>query len=331
VAAIPPDIDMHLLAHGVGDILYRQQGLGGIKVCTHDFRNACSHSIVIGLFVERGEAALPEIAQACYQAPGGSGAYTMCFHGLGHGILAYTGYKLEEAIEICKKTGTESYNYEESAQCISGSIMEIINGVHDRALWERQHVKYFKQEDLLYPCSGELIPEHAKVLCYLYLTPHLFDVAGNMFHPTPEVIGRAFQLCNRLPQSDFANRDACYGGFGKEFIGLVQERDIRLSAAERITDTQLSQIYEWCQLADTQEGTAACIVQAMNSLYWGGENPRSVSIRFCSVIPDPFYQRACFLNLMDNVAFYIKDQNYRAEFCKELPNLYQEECSGKLQ
>jgi len=61
-APIPLDTDMHLLAHTVGDILYRQQGLEGIKVCTHDFRNACSHSVVIGAFLEQGEAALPGIA-----------------------------------------------------------------------------------------------------------------------------------------------------------------------------------------------------------------------------------------------------------------------------
>ena len=114
-ASVPSGTDMHLLGHVVGDILYAQEGLKGIKTCTHDFRNACSHTIVVGLFSEQGEVALPKIAETCYQAPGGSGAYTMCFHGLGHGVLAYTGYDLTKAAQLCQKTGTTGYNYRESA------------------------------------------------------------------------------------------------------------------------------------------------------------------------------------------------------------------------
>ena len=69
-ADVPSNTDMHLMGHAVGDILYQQKGLEGIKICTDDFRNACSHSIVVGLFSDNGDKALPEIAQACRQASG---------------------------------------------------------------------------------------------------------------------------------------------------------------------------------------------------------------------------------------------------------------------
>ena len=107
VAPLGPNIDLHLLGHTVGDVLYKQEGASGITACNNDFRNACSHSIVVGLFYDKGEKALGPISEACRKAPGGSGAYTMCFHGLGHGILSYTGYDMAKAAEICKKTGTK--------------------------------------------------------------------------------------------------------------------------------------------------------------------------------------------------------------------------------
>src|SRR5690606_38758677 len=88
-AEIPPNTDLHLMGHRVGDILYQQEGIGGIKYCTQDFRNACSHSIVVGALTEFGESALPQIREACLDAPGGPGAYTMCYHGLGHGVFAF--------------------------------------------------------------------------------------------------------------------------------------------------------------------------------------------------------------------------------------------------
>ena len=327
LAPVPPDIDMHLLAHVVGDILYAQEGLEGIKACTHDFRNACSHSIVVGLLLEQGETALDKIAQACYRAPGGSGAYTMCFHGLGHGVLAHTGYDLKKAVELCEKTGTSQYDYEESSQCVSGTIMEIIAGVHDPELWAKQRSKYFSAKDPLYPCTADFMPKTAQYLCYLYLTPHLFEAAGtNTWIPT----AKAFPFCDSIPLTEPGNRDACYGGFGKEFIGFVADRDIRVSSLESITESQLKEIHELCLLADNRDGTMSCIRSAANSLYWGGENDRSIAIRFCSVIEDSFYQQGCFTNLIGSVNYYIKDPVYKREFCKEISTSYQQECQERL-
>jgi len=327
-AAVGPDIDMHLLAHVVGDILYAQKGLDGIKVCTEDFRNACSHSIVIGLFLEQGEAALPKIAQACYQAPGGSGAYTMCFHGLGHGMLAYAGYDLEKAVELCKKTGTPQYRQEESSQCVSGSIMEMISGgAHDRELWIEQRPKYFLQDDPLYPCYADFIPKEARYLCYLYLTPHLFEAAGtNTWTPT----AKAFAFCDKIPIESADLRDACYGGFGKEFIGFVAGRDVRAFAIENITENQLREVYEFCLLSNNKDGTLSCVRHATNSLYWGGENDPGAAISFCSLVSDSYYQKGCFVNLIGAVGYYTKDPAYKKEFCKEVPNSYRDECRYQL-
>ena len=327
IASIPPDIDMHLLAHVVGDILFAQEGLTGIKVCTHDFRNACSHSIVIGLFFEQGEDALTQISEACYQAPGGSGAYTMCFHGLGHGMLAYASYNLKKAVELCRRTGTSQYGHEEASQCISGAIMEIISGVHDKELWASERPKYFKESDPLYPCSADFIPSNARYLCYLYLTPHLFEVAGiNTWTPTT----KAFPFCEGISIQDTSSRDACYGGFGKEFIGWALGRDIRTSSVQNITEEQLELVYDSCLLAGSNEGSLSCIKGAMSSLFWGGENDRSVAISFCSFMPDSYYQNACFEHLIGAVDYYIKNDGYKIEFCGEIPDTYQEECHKKL-
>src|ERR1700722_612624 len=54
VAQLPPDIDTHLLGHVIGGVLDQQKGVDGIIYCTPDFRNACSHAIVIGALDEYG-------------------------------------------------------------------------------------------------------------------------------------------------------------------------------------------------------------------------------------------------------------------------------------
>ncbi len=327
VAPLPPNIDTHLLGHEVGDILYKQQGAQGIKYCTNDFRNACSHSIVVGLFLAKGESALSEITQACSQAPGGKGAYTMCFHGLGHGILAYTGYKLEKTIELCKLTGTEQYQNQEIGQCISGAIMELISGgFHNRKLWEVQAPKYFRTADPLYPCDNSLIPVDSKPLCYVYLTPHLMAAAGSpITSPDPITFAKAFSFCNKIPVGDGANRWSCYGGFGKEFVVLAQSHDIR--NITDITPAEMELVSSWCLQAPHSEAINACEEQVVQSLYWGGENSYQAAINYCQIVKDP-YQSSCFVNLINAVKYFAPDANYVNEFCQKLPSSFAQQCSS---
>lgn len=322
-ASFPPDTDMHLLGHVVGDALYKQQGADGIKICTQDFRNACSHSIVVGLFTDKGDAALSEIQEACKEAPGGPGAYIMCYHGLGHGILVYNGYDFPKTIGLCKKTGTQKHNNQEYPECVSGAVMEIISGGgQDRDIWAKQRSKYLKADNPFYICSSEFMPEEARGRCYDYITPYLWEaVGGDLGNPGSDAFEKAMALCNQV---EGIYRNICFGGFGKEFVVLAQSRDIR--KIEQMEDSQLRKIIDWCSLADEMEQIGNCQRSALNSIYWGGENDRSASIRFCNVIPDSNYQKLCFSNLIRNVKSYITDSNYRKEFCSEIPTGYQNEC-----
>lgn len=325
VASLSPNIDLHLLGHVVGDILYRQQGAEGIKVCTQDFRNACSHSIVVGLFTEKGEAALDQIATICRQAPGQSGAYTMCFHGLGHGILAALDYDMPHTINVCEKTGKS-----ESSQCIGGAVMEIIGGgFHNREIWEKQNKKYLSGKNPLSLCLSDFMPKEARPLCYIYITPHLFEAAGgNLAGPTPQDFKKAFTFCDAISLADRTDREACFGGFGKEFVVLAKNRDIR--NIENMTREELAKVYEWCLLAPHQDGVTACIHNAIQSLYWGGENDRHVAIRFCSLMSENSHRSLCFQNLIDAVSFFVKDSDYRKEFCGELPSNFNKDCAKRL-
>jgi len=327
VAPLPPNTDLHLLGHAVGDILYKQQGVQGIKVCTNDFRNACSHSIVVALFLKDGEKAIDTISKVCQNAPGGKGAYTMCFHGLGHGVLAYTGYEIEKAVPLCKKTGTIARNNREYIECVGGMTMEMISGVHDPSLRVKQSSKYFKDDDPLSPCNTAVIPTGAKDICYVYLTPHLFESAGaDLGRPVEKDFQKAFSYCDSLTEK--SERHACFNGFGKEFVVLVKNRDIRDIA--NMTDGQLKQVYSWCMLSYAADGQQSCIESAVNSLYWGGENDRTASIKFCEAIPNTENQGFCMTSLMNAVSYYVDDRNYRASFCNELPKGFMNDCQKTL-
>ena len=84
------------------------------------------------------------------------------------------------------------------------------------------------------------------------------------------------------------------------------------------------------KLANETDGVNACLLQALSSIFWGGENDRTASIRFCKVIKSIEEQQSCFIDLIGQVLFYVKDATYRKSFCSELPTEFNVECKDRL-
>ncbi len=314
----PPQTDLHLLGHVVGDELYKQKGIEGIAVCTQDFRNACSHSIVIGALDEYGgEEALGLVRDACEKAPGGPGAYTMCYHGLGHGVFAFFGYDLTPTVAFCEKTGTERYHEQEYTECVGGAIMELMGGGgHDREAWLTARVKYLSEDNPLLPCMSGEVPDQAKALCLVYLTPRLLELAGaNLGNPDQALFPKALAFCDAIPASEQELRDACFGGFGKEFVPLAGKRDIR--RVDEFTDQEYKTAIGWCLLAESDDGRRACIADAVASVFWGGENDPEASFRFCK-LAEGVSRDACYKRLAEDIGRYAQE-DIRSDLCSRIP------------
>jgi hypothetical protein len=322
-ASLPPNIDIHLLGHTIGNILYKQEGIEGIMLCTQDFRNACSHTIVVGTLLERGPSAFSEMADICKRAPGGKGAYTMCFHGLGHGVLAYNEYEFPGAVEMCVK---HISGRRESSECVGGVMMEMTNGIHDVDLWKKKAEIYFIDSDPLYPCSADFVPNEYKPMCYTYLTPHLFEMAGGSeARPKPADFDKAFDMCESLIGD---SRKACFGGIGKEFPTLAQDRDIRI--IDQMSDDKFATVIDWCDLADSRDGKEYCITSILQSVLWGGENDPMASVRFCTVAHNKGFGEACMNEFVGAIEFYIKDTQVRRHLCDSVPSVYKDACETTL-
>ncbi len=325
---LTPNVDSHLLGHVVGDVLYKQKGIDGIKVCTDDIRNACSHSIVVGYLLDNGAESISKAVATCEGAPGGIGAYTMCVHGLGHGVLAYEGYDMRRAVDLCGKTGTAKYGNQEVGQCVGGVTMEMMAGVHDRMAWEKQLPNYFKENDPLAPCNMGFIPKEALSFCYVYLTPRLFQSAGaDLSSPDPKYFKKAMSYCENIPRSD-GMREICFGSFGKEYVVLANTRNVQ--SIGDMDSGRLRSIYDWCSFGP-KEALSPCLDSALQSLYWGGENDPGVSIKFCGIIPDKEHSDKCMRSLIGAVSYYMgTHDSYKESFCEKIPDEYRENCRLSL-
>lgn len=324
-STLPPNIDTHLLGHVVGDMLYEQEGIDGMSMCTHDFRNACSHSIVIGALLEHGISVFDEINEVCANAPGDSGlSYNMCFHGFGHGVLSYTDYDLEAAVELCERTGTPEHHYYEFNECVGGVIMEIHDGIHDRQAWERNALQFIDYEEPANLCEHDFIPNSVKDICYVYLTPFIFDLYAAGEFPTDKHITQSFEYCGTI--EDQSHRRSCYGGIGKELPGLSQGRDV--SMIQNMTQSELKAVHDRCALAFDREGYEVCNQYVLSSLYWGGESHFSFPASYCELVPDGDSRAECFTSLHRAVGYYLnpEDRDTRERYCDGYSDHIRSQC-----
>lgn len=320
---LPEGSDVHLAGHEIGNILFKQQGLSGMRFCTQEFRNACSHTIVIGALLKDGLDSLKTVHEVCHTAPGGSGAYTMCFHGLGHGVLAYSNYDMKPTVDICKTLGTKEYNNREYTECVGGAVMEMMSGIHDPVMYAKKKDKYLSKDDPLTLCR-DYVSEDARSICYTYLTPHLIELTGaNLGNPSPESFGKAAHFCDAIPKTDIADRGACFGGFGKEFPVLAAGRDIR--DIHILTKDKLERIKSWCATIGGPSEHDACNMNLLASLYWGGENKADVAINYCSLFSGDERKR-CFDNLSGQVSMYKHDVSAYKEYCSMVPSDMKDSC-----
>ncbi len=319
-ADIMPGVDIHLIAHAIGHELYLQQGIDGMSICTQEFGNGCSHTLVIEVMQEMGdgEDVRSLIDDACHKAGDALSAYTMCYHGLGHGVFAFFGYSLPETVAFCTKMGTKEYNDIQAYECIGGAAMELLSGGgHDKEAWIAANKKYFT-EDPLAPCNSDMIPDAARSKCYVYMSPHYMERAGaNMEVFTDEQLAKGMSYCAPLPPGE--DRNACIGGFGKDFVGLVIAHDLRIRDRGEMTDVQLHEVERLCNLAPTSSDANACHAFAVSMFFWGGHAEAELAPRYCNSLSDARAMNYCFTYLAGSISHMIADPKERVERCRAVP------------
>lgn len=114
--------DAHELSHIVGNALYDQRGFFGIDACDETFGYGCYHGVIEETFHEYGPQALTEMELLCDELfVDDSQKYVACIHGIGHGLLTYNTYNLDESLADCARL-------ELSYDCVSGVFMEYAFG-----------------------------------------------------------------------------------------------------------------------------------------------------------------------------------------------------------
>lgn len=111
---------VHEFTHIIGNDLYTQYGLAGIQFCTAEFAFGCYHGVTEQALTDLGLPGVLEIQGQCQTFfVGKPAANASCIHGIGHGVLSYTGLDLGPALRDCDLLDMSFRQY-----CYDGVFME---------------------------------------------------------------------------------------------------------------------------------------------------------------------------------------------------------------
>jgi hypothetical protein len=160
-SGLPFTGETHLIQHEVGYYLYDTEGKEGITKCTLYFLAACYHGLIISLLSNEGLDALPGVMDECWKV--GRPVAVQCAHGIGHGLVAWFGYKnLDKALVECGEIAKKSENFP-TFNCYDGAFMENHWGLHAEAGTED---RWLSKTDPYYPCDDPRIKDEWQEGCW---------------------------------------------------------------------------------------------------------------------------------------------------------------------
>ena len=161
--------DCHPIAHkiGAGGLLYYKGDVGkafsdGSATCGSGYYHGLLQWKLAGVRADQ----VADIASTVCKDPkieANAFIYYQCNHGLGHGLMLYTGLDLPKALDYCHKLQTET----DSIMCSGGVFME--NQSSSFGL----HSKWLSTKNLLFPCNSKYVQRQDKLYCYLLVTSHI--------------------------------------------------------------------------------------------------------------------------------------------------------------
>ena len=253
-------IDVHAQAHAFGEALYEVEGIEGLSTCDPSFEFGCYHSFFGVAVNEEGIETLPNFARVCkdkYQ-----NMSLPWQHGIGHGVVVYTDYELEDALKLC-----DTISDMPTGGCSSGVFMEY-NFHTMQITGSERYLRPYEGDDYK-PCAT--LPQQYQPSCYL----EQVQWWENIYTFDYEKIG---QLCAEIPGGNRDNYNACYHGVGN----YVADHH------RRVTDDVIAT----CARMPNEESVALCHEGASWLIREGGEGLEEAS-KMCEALEGE-YEEACF-------------------------------------
>jgi mono/diheme cytochrome c family protein len=212
--------------------------------------------------------------------------FYQCIHGLGHGLMIYTGYDLPGSLKTCDSLKVDF----EQVSCSGGVFMENFNSSYG------VKSKYLRANDPIYPCNKAA--ERHKAQCYGLVTANLLTRTGYDQRATAEGCRRS--------EPDWVG--ICFESFGRDVSGIAQK-----SASKAIAS---------CRLAGKNEGD--CLYGVAREIV-NSDAAGERGARFCGKV-DKRHRKRCFSGVGSVMASIETQPDRLKAACRRLSGRYTQQC-----
>lgn len=290
-AGLPFDGQTHLLNHTVGDWLYETYGTKGLTYCKDYFLSSCYHGFIIEFIGNKGMERLPEVMKECWKI--GSPTATQCAHGIGHGLLAWDGYKnLPAALADCDKVAASSDKFP-VYNCYDGVFMENNWAVHEDGTPSPD--RWIKSSDPTYPCYDGRIAEKYRRACW----SNQPQVMYKLFNGD---IDKVAKQCEAITATDY--QDTCFDSLARQINPVTQGN------AQMVFDLCNKMPVGW---------KSKCVDSNVSAFFSVGDH--QLPFTLCGMIPESG-KKGCYEVLQQRISSYIPTVSERIAMCKRIPIAY---------
>ena len=249
----PIERDCHRIVHAIGagalshfDGNVGQAFVAGRASCTSGYYHGILERAFLGVPQDQLGAASrrfcsdPEIRKTQFIA-------YQCVHGLGHGLMIYSGYDMPASLKTCDKLS----NGWDATSCTGGVFMENYQssyGVKSR---------WLRNKDLIYPCNA--VAKRHKFYCYDMVTARIL----------PKVDYNWVKAAKWCRKSEPGWVPICFQSLGRDASGFTRLDPVR--------------ILNICKVANEME--RECIYSAAKDMAYTDVSPRRAKV-LCAKAPD---------------------------------------------
>jgi mono/diheme cytochrome c family protein len=279
--------DCHPIAHkiGAGGLLHYEGDVGkafaaGNGTCGSGYYHGLLQWKLAGVAADR-VASVASTACKDPEIKANAFNYYQCNHGLGHGLMLYTGLDLPEALKYCHHLQPT-----ESVMCSGGVFME--NQSSSFGL----HSKWLSTKNLLYPCNSKIVRRSDKLYCYLLVTSHIL----------PNVGGDWVKTANWCRRSEPGWVNICFQSYGRDVSGAAVRNP--------------AQMRDLCAKAGS--GEKECIFGAIRDVM-NNDNQDPNGKAFCEIVK-PTFRAYCFFGLGSILGTQHADAQGKRAACEQFAN-----------
>jgi hypothetical protein len=218
-------------------------------------KEVCGSGYMHGLvekFISVSQDPDNEIVALCDSSP----IQSICYHGLGHGIMIYKKYNANESVNICSNINSNSFQ----VSCGEGVFMEFFDSESAAEAAEKNTIVYNPNE----VCDG--YNSLYQDTCYYY--------AGRYIYNTIKIESKSLETCLQFKTK---NIDSCVRGMS---AGIVRNHLLEANKME-----------EYCQFAEDYKPT--CYTGAVNyHLFIIGDINKTEN-EMCNKLADPANKQIC--------------------------------------